>query len=68
MIDYLEKVSLFENLTASELKKIERISGLEIFGKDTVIFKEGDPGDRCYVITSGAVPMVGAPLKSIVGW
>ena len=28
---------------------------MEAVAKDAVIFKEGDPGDRCYVITNGAV-------------
>ncbi len=28
---------------------------MEAFARDAVIFKEGDPGDRCYVITNGDV-------------
>jgi CRP/FNR family transcriptional regulator, cyclic AMP receptor protein len=55
MLDFLKKVHLFESLTAPELEKIEKISTMEAFSKDTVIFKEGDPGDRCYVITNGNV-------------
>ena len=55
MLDFLKKVHLFESLTAPELEKIEKISTMEAFPKDAVIFKEGDPGDRCYVITNGTV-------------
>jgi CRP/FNR family transcriptional regulator, cyclic AMP receptor protein len=55
MSDILSRVHLFESLTASELEKIEKISTMEAFAKDEVIFREGDPGDRCYVITNGDV-------------
>jgi CRP-like cAMP-binding protein len=27
----------------------------QLFVKDSVIFNEGEPGDRCYIITTGAV-------------
>lgn len=55
MLEILKKVNLFETLTVKELEKIEKISRIEAFAKDTVIFKEGDPGDCCYVITNGDV-------------
>lgn len=55
MIDFLKKVHVFESLSAPELEKIEKISTMEAFSRDTVIFREGDPGDRCYVITNGDV-------------
>ncbi len=55
MLDFLKKVHLFESLSAPELDKIEKISTMEAFSRDAVIFREGDPGDRCYVITNGDV-------------
>src|SRR5271169_3687409 len=55
MLEFLKKVNLFEALSVHELEMIEKISCIEAFAKDTVIFKEGDPGDRCYVITNGDV-------------
>ncbi len=55
MLEILKKVYLFESLSVHELEKIEKISRMEAFGKDSVIFKEGEPGDRCYVITNGDV-------------
>ena len=55
MLDFLKKVNLFENLSATELEKIERISRMEAYAKGDVIFKEGMPGDQCYVITNGEV-------------
>ena len=55
MLEFLKKVHLFESLSSPELEKIEKISTMEAFAKDAVIFREGDPGDRCYVITNGDV-------------
>jgi len=55
MIELLKKINLFENLSEPELEKILRICMKQTFAKGAVIFKEGDPGDRCYIITSGAV-------------
>jgi CRP-like cAMP-binding protein len=55
MLDFLKKVNLFENLSVNELEKIERISRMEAYAKGDVIFKEGTPGDQCYVITNGEV-------------
>ncbi len=55
MIEMLKKILLFENLSTPELEKIAKISRMEAFGKGQVVFKEGDPGDCCYVITNGEV-------------
>ena len=55
MLDFLKKVHLFESLSTPELEKIEKISTMEAFARDSVIFREGDSGDRCYVITNGEV-------------
>jgi len=55
MIQLLKKISLFETLLEHELAKIEKICRSEDVAKDTVIFKEGDAGDRCYVILQGEV-------------
>jgi len=55
MLEVLTKINLFENLTELELGKIEKICRMEAFAKNAVLFKEGDPGDRCYIITVGEV-------------
>lgn len=55
MTALLSKISLFEHLTAAELGKIQKIVRKEKYAKDTVLFSEGDPGNRCYMITTGEV-------------
>ena len=55
MIQMLKKILLFETLLEHELAKIEKICRSEAVAKDTVIFKEGDSGDRCYIIMRGEV-------------
>jgi len=55
MIHLLKKIMLFETLLEHELAKIEKLCRSEAVAKDAVIFKEGDAGDRCYVIVKGEV-------------
>jgi CRP-like cAMP-binding protein len=55
MLELLKKIPLFENLSEYELEEIDKICIREAHAKDTIIFFEGDPGNRCYVIIKGEV-------------
>lgn len=55
MLTLLKKINLFAGLTDAELEKIRKICVGETVAKDAVIFKEGDPGDKCYMILKGEV-------------
>ena len=55
IIQHLKKINLFETLVEPELAKIEKICRTETASKDSLLFKEGDEGDRCYIITGGEV-------------
>jgi len=55
MLKLLKKIPLFESLSEYELEEIDKICIREAHAKDTIIFFEGDPGNRCYVIVTGEV-------------
>ncbi len=51
----LKKIYLFKDLTNRELEKILKISKIEKYPANAVIFREGDRGDKFYVILKGKV-------------
>ncbi len=55
MIELLKKIHLFENLSEPELEKILPLCIKQTFRAGTTVFKEGEPGDRCYIVLSGVV-------------
>ena len=54
----LRKIKLLENLTASELSKIERVSKRLAIPKGEEIITEGSHADSLYLIQSGLVKVV----------
>jgi len=55
MSELLKKIHLFDNLTERELEKNKSICVSETHAKDAILLHEGDLGNRCYLITKGAV-------------
>ena len=53
--DFLKQTVLFKDLTEEELLEIILIGHVKKYPADTVIFEEGDPGDKLYCIISGSV-------------
>ena len=53
--DALRRVALFAPLTADQIAELARMARRQRFGRDEVIFYQGDPGDSFYVILSGQV-------------
>ncbi len=54
-IELLSHTDLFQGLTPEELGKISGISAQEAHPPGDVIFEEGDPGEKFYLIMKGEV-------------
>jgi len=54
-LERLRALSLFVNLTASELNIVDALLHERQFIKDEVIFDEGDQGEAIYIIIEGSV-------------
>ncbi|PIU82814.1 MAG: hypothetical protein COS68_07360 [Elusimicrobia bacterium CG06_land_8_20_14_3_00_38_11] len=54
-IAFLKNHSYFSYLTETEQKEFSAILSVEIFEKDDVIFKQGDMGDRLFIVKEGMV-------------
>lgn len=53
--DVLRSVALFDTLSRSQLKKIERIGHIRYFDKDEVVFYKGEPSYGMYVVLDGDI-------------
>jgi CRP/FNR family transcriptional regulator len=51
----LASVKVFSGLEPRELEEVARVAVPRSFDRGEVIFREGDPGDTCYVVRSGTV-------------
>src|SRR5690349_11845808 len=54
-VSILEKVALFEGLTAPQLRKVAALAEPKQFPAGAFLFKEGDPGTAMYVLVNGKV-------------
>jgi len=57
MIEWLKKVSLFDNLNDEQLEHVLRISERKTFPAGTVLFREKDFGHSFYVVLSGSIKL-----------
>lgn len=64
----LEQVPLFRALAPADLDRLARVLRETRAAKGTVLFRQGDDGDRFYVIVSGSVGVVkdGAPIAKLL--
>ena len=58
LCDVLAEVPIFEGLSKSELRNIERIVHKRKFSKGEKIFKEGNPGLGMYIIRKGSIDIL----------
>ncbi|MFL5895965.1 MAG: Crp/Fnr family transcriptional regulator [Thermoleophilaceae bacterium] len=51
----LERVPIFSSLSAPELAELAKVAVPRTYAAGQVVFREGDSGDTCFVVRSGAV-------------
>jgi CRP/FNR family cyclic AMP-dependent transcriptional regulator len=54
-VSLLERLSIFATLSANEITELAQVAVPRSYSAGQVIFREGDPGDTCFVVRSGAV-------------
>jgi hypothetical protein len=52
---YLKRVSLFQNFTIEQLRALANICDEQVFKRDTVLFRQSDPGGILFVVVGGRV-------------
>ena len=58
IITVLEKVPLFEGLSRKDLEKVAKLVRGRTIRPGELLFKEGDPGDKFYIVQSGAIEIL----------
>lgn len=53
--EMLAKSELFKGLSKASLERLAAVGQEEAYPRDAPIFNQGDPGDRLYLVLSGAV-------------
>jgi CRP-like cAMP-binding protein len=53
--EMLEKIVLFKGLTSDQISQLIKVARSEEFKAGEIIFKEGEKGDKLYIILSGSV-------------
>jgi CRP/FNR family transcriptional regulator len=51
----LERVPLFDGLTPAEVDELAKVAVPRTYEAGQVVFREGDQGDTCFVVKSGAI-------------
>jgi len=57
-VELLRRVSLFSELSPEELEKVARVAVPRSYAGGSIILREGDPGDTCYILRSGSARVV----------
>ena len=58
VVELLGRVPLFRGLPETELWSMAALARPRMLGRDEMLFREGDPGDRFYIVYSGSVEVL----------
>jgi CRP-like cAMP-binding protein len=58
LVDFFRQVSLFEDLTQGDLRRLARILHERTYRDGEYIFEEGNPGTAMYIVRGGVVEIV----------
>lgn len=58
LVDLLKGVELFAGLNTDQIQRLAAITRLVEYKDGEIVFKQGEPGDRLYVIQDGQVAVV----------
>ena len=58
LVDFFKQVSLFEDLTQGDLRRLARILHERTYRDGEYVFKEGQPGAAMYIVRDGVVEIV----------
>jgi CRP/FNR family transcriptional regulator len=58
IVELLGRVPLFSELSAEELDRVAQVAIPRSYPPDTRVFHEGDPGDACYIVSSGSARVI----------
>ncbi len=58
LVDFFKQVSLFEDLTQGDLRRLARILHERTYRDGEYIFEEGKPGTALYIVRGGVVEIV----------
>lgn len=53
--DYLRDVFLFSELSQSDIDELAKISSVESYEKNGILFYEGDPSSKIHILVDGVV-------------
>ena len=63
IVDYLKRVFIFSELSKNDLEELAKISSVESYKKNGILFYEGDPSEKIHILVDGIVKAYKTDMK-----